>query len=68
MRSVSTVAIEAIVIGVMNLILIRTLVALKSGLPHGLEYVIVGAFIHILFEYTGANQFWCKSTYGGIDA
>jgi len=63
MRKIFNIGLEAFVIGIMNLIIIRTLVSLKTGLPHGLEYVITGALIHIIFEYTGANEWWCKSTY-----
>lgn len=60
-RPVKTVLIEAFVIGIMNLIIIVTLT--NIGLPHMVEYVIAGALIHIIFEYTGGNKWWCTQTY-----
>jgi len=63
MRPLSNVVLEAVIIGIMNLVLIRTIGSFKTGLPHGLEYIIAGASIHLLFEYTGANKWWCESTY-----
>ena len=60
-RPVKTVLIEAFVIGIMNLIIIATLT--NIGLPHMVDYVIAGALIHIIFEYTGGNKWWCTQTY-----
>ena len=58
-RPVSTVLMEAIVIGLMNLVIITALAKVGTGLPHLTEYVIAGALIHIIFEYTGGNKWWC---------
>ena len=60
-RPVKTVLIEAFVIGIMNLIIIVTLT--NIGLPHMVDYVIAGVLIHIIFEYTGGNKWWCTQTY-----
>jgi len=54
---------EAIVIGLMNLVIIMALTKIGTGLPHMTEYVIAGALIHIIFEYTGGNKWWCTQTY-----
>jgi|TARA_B110000459_G_scaffold12514_1_gene12415 hypothetical protein len=62
-RPVTTVLMEAIVIGLMNLAIITALAKVGTGLPHLTEYVIAGALIHIIFEYTGGNKWWCTQTY-----
>ena len=62
-RPVSTVLMEAIVIGIMNLAIIQVLSNVGTGLPHLTEYVIARALIHIIFEYTGGNKWWCTQTY-----
>jgi hypothetical protein len=62
-RPVSTVLIEAIVIGVMNLVIIMALCKLKTGIPDLTIYFIAGFLIHIIFEYTGGNKWWCTQTY-----
>jgi hypothetical protein len=62
-RPVSAVLMEAIVIGIMNLAIIMALSKVGTGLPHLTEYVIAGALIHIIFEYTGGNKWWCTQTY-----
>ena len=62
-RPVSTVLMEAIVIGIMNLAIIMALSKVGTGLPHLTKYVIAGALIHIIFEYTGGNKWWCTQTY-----
>ena len=58
-RPITTVIIEALVIGVMNIILIMGLDKLKVPMVP----LIAGAFIHIIFEYTGGNKLWCTQTY-----
>jgi len=58
-RPITTILIESLVIGIMNLVLIMGLE--KLGIP--LIPLIAGALIHIIFEYTGGNQWWCTQTY-----
>lgn len=62
MRNVLTVAIEAIVIGIMNVVIIKLLSNIKS-LKTWLVYLLSGAGIHILFEVLGGNEYWCRTTY-----
>jgi hypothetical protein len=62
-RPVNTVLIEAIVIGVMNVSIIYGIKRLNTNIENYLLYLIAGALIHILFEYTGGNKWWCTQTY-----
>lgn len=58
-RPITTVLVESLVIGIMNLILINGLNRL--GVP--VVALIAGALIHVIFEYTGGNKWWCTQTY-----
>lgn len=58
-RPITTVFIESLVIGIMNLILLLGLQ--KTNIP--MTPIISGALIHIIFEYTGGNKWWCTQTY-----
>lgn len=58
-RPITTVLIEAFIIGVMNIVLIVGLNKLKVPMVP----LIAGALIHIIFEYTGGNKWWCTQTY-----
>lgn len=61
-RPLRNVLLEAVVIGVMNLFLFMLLNRLfKISTP--VKLFIGGALIHIAFEYSGGNEWWCKSTY-----
>jgi hypothetical protein len=62
-RPLNTVLIEAIVIGVMNVSIIYGIKRLNTNIENYLLYLIAGALIHILFEYTGGNKWWCTQTY-----
>jgi hypothetical protein len=62
-RPVNTVLIEAIVIGVMNVSIIYGIKRLNTNIENYLLYLIAGALIHIIFEYTGGNKWWCTQTY-----
>ena len=62
-RPVNTVLIEAIVIGVMNVSIIYGIKQLNTNIENYLLYLIAGALIHIIFEYTGGNKWWCTQTY-----
>jgi hypothetical protein len=58
-RPITTVLIESLVIGIMNFVLIMGLN--KLGVP--MVPLIAGALIHLIFEYTGGNKWWCTQTY-----
>mgnify|MGYP003630877507 FL=1 len=62
MRYIPTVLTEALVIGIMNVLIFMLLNRLfKLSTP--VKLFIGGALIHIAFEYSGGNEWWCKSTY-----
>ena len=58
-RPITTVLVESLVIGIMNIVLIVGLE--KLNVP--MVALIAGALIHIIFEYTGGNKWWCTQTY-----
>jgi hypothetical protein len=62
-RPVSTVLMEALVIGVMNAALIFAVGKMKIDIETPILHFIAGALIHIIFEYTGGNKWWCTQTY-----
>ena len=62
-RPVNTVLIEAVVIGIMNLTLIYGIKKLIANIQDHWVYLLAGALIHIIFEYTGGNKWWCTQTY-----
>lgn len=62
-RPVNTVLIEAIVIGVMNVSIIYGIKRLNTNIENYLLYLIAGALIHLIFEYSGGNKWWCTQTY-----
>tara|TARA_B100001142_G_scaffold238435_1_gene237116 strand:- start:67 stop:231 length:165 start_codon:yes stop_codon:yes gene_type:complete len=52
---------EAIVIGIMNLMFFYGLtIFIKNPM---IALFVAGALIHLVFEYLGLNEWWCKSTY-----
>lgn len=63
MRSTVTVLTEAMVVGIMNAFLIWGISTFKIKLDTPVLYTLAGALIHILFEYSGANSWWCRTTY-----
>lgn len=63
MRSVKTVALEAVVIGLMNSIIIFVLEKMNPKWKTWMLYFVSGALIHIIFEVLGGNEWWCLSTY-----
>ena len=67
MRSVVTVMLEAIVIGIMNTLIIIALekIIMKTEIKTKTStlYFISGALIHLLFEVFGGNEWWCLTTY-----
>lgn len=62
-RSVSTVLTEALIIGIMNAALIFALGKMKFDIETPILHLIAGALIHVIFEYTGGNRWWCTQTY-----
>lgn len=63
MRPVSTVLVEALIIGIMNAVLIYGIAKLNITLDTPVLHLLAGALIHIIFEYTGGNRWWCTQTY-----
>jgi len=61
-RSVQTILLEAIIIGLMNVTIFYILKNIK-GLDTLWVLFLSGALIHIIFEYTGGNKWWCEQTY-----
>ena len=57
-RPVSNVLIEALVTA-----LIFGIKQMNFKIETPLLHFIAGALIHILFEYSGGNRWWCKTTY-----
>jgi hypothetical protein len=62
-RPISNVLMEALVIGVMNAVLIFGIKQMNFKIESSLLHFIAGALIHLIFEYTGGNSWWCKKTY-----
>ena len=61
MRNVFTVGFEALVVGLVLLLLL----AFTARLPvhPTVAVVLAGALTHIAFEYLGLNHWWCLVTY-----
>ena len=57
-RAIQTVLVESLVIGIMNVLIILGLS--KFDIP--MIPLIAGALIHLIFEYTGGNKWWCTQT------
>ncbi len=62
-RPVTTILMEALVIGIMNATLIFGINQLKLNIETSILHLLTGALIHIIFEYTGGNKWWCTQTY-----
>jgi hypothetical protein len=62
-RPVQTVLVESIIIGIMNAVLIFGIGKMKLDIQTPILHLIAGALIHIIFEYTGGNKWWCTQTY-----
>jgi hypothetical protein len=59
----SSLLLEAVVVGVMTSTLFYSLQYMNTGLSVPWLLFFTGALIHIVFEFTGANEWWCKQTY-----
>jgi len=62
-RPIQTVALESLIIGIMNAVLILGVSRLNLKVDTPVLHLIAGALIHIIFEYTGGNKWWCTQTY-----
>ena len=62
-RPIQTVLLESVIIGLMNAGLYYILKITKVVLPTHILLMICGALIHLIFEYTGGNEWWCRQTY-----
>lgn len=62
-RQLTTVAFEALIIGIMNAALFYLLQKLDIKINTQTLLILCGALIHIIFEYSGGNEWWCRQTY-----
>ena len=66
MRPLSTVIFEALVIGILNLVIFTTVKKLGGALDTQCTLIAAGALIHLLFEFSpvgNLNLWWCRSTF-----
>lgn len=61
-RLVRNVLLESIIIGLANVTIFYGLKNIR-GLDIFWLLFLSGALIHIIFEYTGGNKWWCEQTY-----
>ena len=61
-RPIQNVLLESIIIGLMNVTIFYILKNVK-GLETFWLLFLSGTLIHIIFEYTGGNKWWCTQTY-----
>jgi hypothetical protein len=61
-RPVRNVLLESIIIGLANVTIFYGLKNIR-GLDIFWLLFLSGALIHIIFEYTGGNKWWCEQTY-----
>lgn len=62
-RPIQTVALESLIIGIMNAVLILGVSKFNLKVDAPVLHLIAGALIHVIFEYTGGNKWWCTQTY-----
>ena len=62
-RPIQIVILEALIIGIMNAVLILLVSKLNLKVDTPILYLIAGALIHLIFEYTGGHKWWCTQTY-----
>ncbi len=62
-RPIANVLVEALVIGLMNATLIFGINRFNMNLDTPILHLISGALIHLIFEYSGGNRWWCTQTY-----
>lgn len=61
-RPIRNILLESIIIGLANVTIFYGLKSIK-GLDIFWLLFLSGALIHIIFEYTGGNRWWCEQTY-----
>ena len=62
-RATTIVLVEALIIGIMNAVLIFAISKINIKMETPILHLLAGALIHIIFEYTGGNKWWCAQTY-----
>lgn len=62
-RATTVVLVEALIIGIMNAVLIFAISKINIKMETPILHLLAGALIHIIFEYTGGNKWWCTQTY-----
>lgn len=62
-RPVKDVLFEATIIGILNIVIYYLLRRISKKSAATLILFITGFMIHLLFEYLGANEWWCRQTY-----
>ena len=61
MRNVFTVGFEAVVVGLVLLLLLAF--TSRLPVPPAVAVDLAGALTHIVCEYLGLNRWWCLVTY-----
>ncbi len=61
-RPIQNILTEAIIIGILNFI-IYMILKRYTDLSVNMKILLGGTLIHILFEISGANELWCRTTY-----
>lgn len=59
----SSLLLEAIVVGLMNASFFYALTQMNMNLSTPWIIFIAGALIHLVFEFAGLNEWWCRQTY-----
>lgn len=59
----SSLLLEAVVVGVMTSTLFYSLQYMNTGLTTPWLLFLTGALIHLVFEFAGMNEWWCRQTY-----
>ena len=62
-RPVRDVLLEATIIGILNIAIYYLLRRISKKSTTTLLLFVAGFMIHILFEYSGGNEWWCRQTY-----
>lgn len=63
MRPVRDVLLEATIIGILNIVIYYLLRRISKKSKTTLLLFVSGFMIHILFEYLGGNEWWCRKSY-----
>ena len=63
MRPARDVLLEATIIGILNIAIYYLLRRISKKSTTTLLLFVAGFMIHILFEYLGGNEWWCRKSY-----